>query len=83
MRRVGEGEPEQLIKLCSRGFYLERECMESTFPSNVNELVMPRIDHESFQIEESKARFSLPNAFIRNRFTYPIGSENIFCAGDR
>lgn len=59
---------EQLIEVWSRELYLEKKCVESTFPPNVNELLMPRIDREALQVVESQIEFLLRNGFIQKRF---------------
>lgn len=59
---------EQLIEVWSTELYLDKECVERTFPANVHELLIPRIDDEAIQIVDGQIEFLLRNGFITRRF---------------
>ena len=59
---------DELIDIWSRELYLDREFVEATFPPNVNEILMPRLDPDGLQILQHQIDFLYQYGFITSTF---------------
>ncbi len=59
---------EELLNIWARELYLDRECVERTFPQHVNELLTPRLDQMALIALESQIHFLFEHGFILEEF---------------
>jgi len=59
---------EELINIWAKELYLPAKFVEDSFPDNVNEILMPRLDEESIKTLESQMNFLYRYGFIDQKF---------------
>jgi ABC-type nitrate/sulfonate/bicarbonate transport system substrate-binding protein len=59
---------EEVLNIWAKELYLDREFLENTFPPNVNELLMPRLDEEGIRAVETEMNFLFKYHFIEKTF---------------